>query len=75
MEKSLKSGSFLEDVDIEISIRSGKTDLVVLQKLLNAIVASSQDLVDAEIVLTETETTIKATTEKKLTLLKALLQI
>lgn len=75
MEKSLKSGSFLEDVDIEISIRSGKTDLVVLQKLLNAIVASSQDLVDAEIVLTETETTIKATTEKKLTFLKAVLQI
>lgn len=55
------SGDFLEDVDIIIVIRSGKTDLSELQKLMNAIVASSTSLVDTKIVLTESEAMIRNT--------------
>lgn len=68
MEKEgIRSGDFLKDVDIMITLRSGSTDLKDLQKLIQALSASVNALVDTRIVTTETEMKVKQTSQGKLT--------
>jgi hypothetical protein len=55
----LKSGDFLEDIEIEIVLRSGKTSFKVCSNLVQAIVASVVELLHSDAVLTETEYKIK----------------
>jgi hypothetical protein len=71
----MKSGDFLEDIDIEILIRSGKTDFRTLSKLSQAIVASVVELVDSDVVLAETEQRVNIQGPKKLSVLKSVLKV
>jgi len=61
-----RSGDFLSDVDIRITLRSGKTDLVVIRKLSQAIVASVQGILDTEIACTEIKEELLTTTKGSL---------
>jgi hypothetical protein len=75
MNAEMKSGDFLEDIDIEILIRSGKTDFRTLSKLSQAIVASVVELVDSDVVLAETEQRVNIQGPKKLSVLKSVLKV
>jgi hypothetical protein len=75
MNTEMKSGDFLEDIDIEILIRSGKTDFRTLSKLSQAIVASVVELVDSDVVLAETEQRVNIQGPKKLSVLKSVLKV
>lgn len=58
----------LSDVDIIVTIRSGHTDLKSLQTLLERLISSSKfQSTGFEIVMTESEITLKSTPGKKLT--------
>lgn len=65
-ESEVKSGDFLKDVEITICIRSGHTDLVILNKLLQVVKTSVASAIDTEIVMTEMEQKVKTTPEGKL---------
>jgi hypothetical protein len=71
----IKSGVFLKDVDIIITLRSGGTDLDILQKLMKAISASSTSLVNTKVVTTEVEIKVNTSSSGKLSTLFTKLRI
>lgn len=73
--EELKSGDFLEDVDITISLRSGHTDIQILQNLSKAIVASVIELCDSDVVVAEQELKVKSTPGKSLSSIIILIQV
>jgi hypothetical protein len=75
MKLNLKSGDFLEDIDIEVYIRSGKTDFKVLTNLEQVIVTSVIEIVDSDVVLTETLHSIHVKGPNKLTIIKNVFKV
>lgn len=74
-EEKMRSGDFLADIDINIILRSGSTDIRDLEKLRQAFVASITSLVDTKVVTTETEMKINTNSERKLTVISTSLRI
>jgi hypothetical protein len=66
MEDEVNLGKILKDVDIFITIRSGRTELRDLRKALDFIVAHFQTL-DLELLSTGSESSIMATASGRLT--------
>lgn len=69
-DSKTKSGDFLSDVEITLTVRSGKTDLSSLKKLIQAFSASVTSLVDTKIVLTENDVHVNNTSDKILITLR-----
>lgn len=74
-EDGVHSGDFLKDVEINITLRSGSTDLVIIRKLLQAIVASAASSVDTKVVTTGSEVKVKSTPGKNLIVCSQILYI
>lgn len=67
MEKEdIKSGDFLKDVEIVITIHSGHSELSDLEKLMHALTASATSLVDTRLEMIELERKFKVTSNGKL---------
>lgn len=67
-ESKIKSGDFLQDIDIEIKIRSGKTGIRVLSKLIESVKTTLTTSLDTDLVLTEAFQSIRTNQEGNLTL-------
>jgi len=75
MKKQIKSGDFLEDVSISISLRSGKVDSGDLAKLLQALRPLIVNLLDTEVEILSFEKKETDFPEKKLSSVKLELHI